>query len=155
MTSLFDGLFALLIKFKNYRTFEKAFNERRKLPPQIILTNKEIFDENDNKENNNNNNNKIEYEYGSWEDGTDFNLNTNNHILICHFNFTIILDNDTRDNLANFKNNLGNKETTDDNNEQKDEIYYEHLLVPNFNENEICILNPANSKDKLFIFQSG
>ena len=152
MTSLFDGLFALLIKFKNYRTFEKAFNERRKLPPQIILTNKEIFDENDNKENNNNNNNKIEYEYGSWEDGTDFNLNTNNHILICHFNFTIILDNDTRDNLANFKNNLGNKETTDDNNEQKDEIYYEHLLVPNFNENEICILNPANSKDKLFIF---
>ena len=147
--SLYDGLFFHLIKFKNYPTFEKAFNERRKLPPQIILTNKEIFNEDDNKENNNN---KIEYEYGSWEDGTDFNLNTNNHILICQFNFTIILDNDTRDDLANFKNNLGNKETTDDNNEQKDEIYYEHLLVPNFNENEICILNPANSKDKLFIF---
>ena len=143
-TSLYDGLFFLSIKFKNYRTFAKAFNERRKLPPQIILTNKEIVDEDDN--------NKIEYEYGSWEDGTEFILNTNNIILLCHFNYTIILDNDTRDDLANFKNNLGNKETTDDNNEQKNEIYYEHLLVPNFNENEICILNPANSKDKLFIF---
>ena len=147
--SLYDGLFFHLIKFKNYPTFEKAFNERRKLPPQIILTNKEIFNEDDNKENNNN---KIEYEYGSWEDGTDFNLNTNNHILLCHFNYTIILDNDTRDDLANYKNDLGNKDTPNDNNEQENEIYYEHLLVPNFNDNEICILNPANSKDKLFIF---
>ena len=54
--------------------------------------------------------------------------------------------------MANYKNDLGNKDTPNDNNEQENEIYYEHLLVPNFNENEICILNPANSKDKLFIF---
>ena len=148
--SIFNGLTFLLIKFKNYRTFEKAFNERRKLPPQIILTNKAKFDEDDNKENNN----KIEYEYGSWEDDTNFILNANNLVLSCHFSYTINLDNETRDDLANYKNDLVNKEAevSNDNIELKNEIYYEHLLVPNFNDNEICILNPANSKDKFLIF---
>ena len=152
--SILTGLIILLKKFEKHRTFEKAFNERKKLPPQIILSNKEIInDDNENKENNNINNIiKEEYKYCSWEDGTNFVLNKDNPILVCYFDYSINLDSETREDLNNYKNNLENKEISNDNNEQKNEKYYEHFLVPNFNDFEICTLNPLNSKDKLFLF---
>ena len=145
--SILTGLIILLKKFEKHRTFEKAFNERKKLPPQIILSNKEIInDDNENKENNNINNIiKEEYKYCSWEDGTNFVLNKDNPIIVCYFDYSINLDSETREDLNNYKNNLENKEISNDNNEQKNEKYYEHFLVPNFNDFEICTLNPLNS----------
>ena len=147
--SMFTGLACLLQKFKHYRTFEKAFNERRKLPPQIILNNnKEAIYDDENKENNNN----YEYKYCSWEDCTDFILNKDNPILECHFNYSVHVDNETREDLENLKKNLEDKETTNGDNVLNNKIYYTHYLVPNFNENEICYLKPINSKDKFLVF---
>ena len=146
--SILSGLIILLHKFENYRTFEKAFNERKKLPPQIILSNKEIIDN----DNDNNNIIKEEYKYSSWEDGTNFVLNKDNPILSCNFDYSINLDSETREDLTNYKNDLENKEISNDNNEQKMKKYYEHFLVPNFNVFEICTLEPTNIKDKLFLF---
>ena len=69
------------------RTFEEAFNERRELPPQIIVVAKVPPNDNNyypiNDIYNENSNGKIEmeYEYCSWEDNTDFVLDKESAIL--------------------------------------------------------------------------
>ena len=48
--------------------------------------------------------------------------------------------------LETYKTNLEN------NKKSTLSTYYTHFLVPNSTENETCLLEPANRKDKFFIF---
>ena len=137
--SIFTGINNLLKKVGNFRTFKEALNERKKSPPQIIVDKNYNFYYG-NKEN------YFEYEYCSWEDNTDFILNENNPVLECKFQFEILLDDETYEDLQTFKANLENEEKS------TFSKYYTHFLVPNCTVYETCILEPANRKDKFFVF---
>jgi len=83
---------------RNYRTIQKAFNERKKLPSQIIV-NKEPDNYNISEE-------YHEYEYFSLQFHTNFNIYYANPILDCHFSYKIIIDDGTREDLERFKDSL-------------------------------------------------
>ena len=133
--SMFTGLICLFRKMKKFRNFKEAFDERRKLPPKIIVSNFEYY--------NAINENNHEYEYCSWEDDTHFDLNVdyeNVHIIECKFNFEIKIDNKTKKDLESFKSSF------------KTPSSYIHFIAPELDNYETCFIVPATSKDKFFIF---
>ena len=151
--TMFIGIKCLLRKMKNFRTFNEAFNERRKIPPQITVTDNE--------------NNCQEYEYCSWEDNSYYFLRNdykNNPILECKFNYEIKIDDTTREDLQSFKKSLeGNEiptetptgtpnETTTDDDSQPTKKYHENFVVPNFKNYETCLIKPTTAKDRFFVF---
>ena len=141
--SMFYGI-NCLIKKVGKRSFNRALNERRILPPKIVLY--KNFENHENE-------NGFEYVYNSWEDNTHFILNKKSPILNCHFNFLIKLEPDTENDLEKYKRNYPNNETpTDDGYTQGNENNYVNYSVPNFKNDEICVLKEANSKDRFFIF---
>ena len=126
------------------RSFNRVLNERRILPPKIVLY--KNFENHENEKG-------FEYVYNSWEDNTHFILNKKSPILNCHFNFLIKLAPDTENDLEKYKRNYPNNETpTDDGYTQGNENNYVNYSVPNFKNDEICVLKEANSKDRFFIF---
>ena len=147
----------LLRKMKSFRSFKEAFNERRKIPPKITVT--------DNK------NNIQEYEYCSWEDNSYFNLRNdykNNPILECEFNYEIKIDDTTREDLETFKKSLDGNEmqtetptetptgtptgTPSDDGFQLTKSYHENFFVPNFKNYETCLIKPTSAKDRFLVF---
>lgn len=131
---------------RNLRTFKEAFNERRKLPPQIIVSDESRY----NKTNENNH----EYEYCSWEDNTNFELKVdyNADIIECQFNFEIKIDDSTKEDLDSFKKSFENNEKPTNNGEHQNKTYYEHFLAPELYNNETCFKQPVTSIERFFVF---
>ena len=124
------------------RTFEEAFNERRKLPPQIIVIakvppNNNYYPINDIYNENSNGKIEMEYEYCSWEDNTDFILDKESSILECQFGFEVNLNKETADDLEIFKKGIKNSSE-----------YYENILCPGFKCYEVCSLKPKKCYEK-------
>ena len=115
--AMFTGIICLFKKMRNLRTFKEAFNERRKLPPQIIVSDESRY----NKTNENNH----EYEYCSWEDNTNFELKVdyNVDIIECQFNFEIKIDDSTKEDLDSFKKSFENNEKPTNNGDHKNKTY--------------------------------
>ena len=141
--TIFNVFIGLSKKSKNMRTFEEAFNERRKLPPQIIVVAKVPPNDNNyypiNDIYNENSNGKIEmeYEYCSWEDNTDFILDKESAILECQFGFEVNLNKETADDLEIFKKGIKNASE-----------YYENILCPGLKCYEVCSLKPKKFYEK-------
>ena len=145
--TIFNIFIGLSKKSKNMRTFEEAFNERRELPPQIIVVAKVPPNDNNyypiNDIYNENSNGKIEmeYEYCSWEDNTDFVLDKESAILECQFGFEVNLNKETADDLEIFKKGIKNASE-----------YYENILCPGFKCYEVCSLNQKNFMKNIYQF---
>ena len=105
--SIFSGFKCLLNKCKNLRTLEEAINERRKLPPKILLEGNPIpsKDEDENKDEIKQNK-TVEFEYCTWEDNTNINLNIEGPIINCDFVLKIKLDKESEEDLESFKKDL-------------------------------------------------
>ena len=146
-TSIFTGLIYLLKKCRNFRTFEEAINERRKLPPLIIINKKTSYQNYYPSSTNDypSGENEIEYEYCTWEDNTDFILDNECSILECQFDLEVNLDKETKDNLELFKKEIENKRTS-----INDDIkYIETVNCPDFNDYETCFLKAQNFFEKI------
>ena len=137
--TIFTGYKCLLKKSKNLRTIEEAINERRKLPPQLIIggyasKTKDTIDEKEEKEFR-----QIEYEYCSWEDITDFTFDKKYPIIECKFELELTYDKEIEEDIESIKGELVDS--------------YQSNYCNNFKENETCFLEHYNpSLYKFFIF---
>ena len=141
--TIFNGLFGLFKRCKKMRCFEEAFNERRKLPPQIIIGAKTTPNDNyytsginDICNEISNERIEIEYEYCSWEDNTDFILNKESPVLECQFSLEVNLDKETENDLDKFKKDI------------KGTNISETVLCPGFKSYEVCVLKPQKLYEK-------
>ena len=132
--TVFTGFKCLLKKCENLRTYEEAINERRKLPPQIVISGTNKSKEDEKAENK-----TIEYEYCSWEDTTDFKLEKTSPYLKCEFILEVNFDKEALDDLEKLKEDLENNSVTNS--------------CSDFQPKETCFLVPPNKAlTKFYIF---
>ena len=135
--TIFTGFKCLLAKCKNLRIYKEAINERRRLPPEIriggyVPKNKDNIDEKDEKELK-----ETDYEYGSWEDSTDFTLSERCPVLNCYFELEVNLDKKTKEDLDSMKGDYEN--------------FYINNFCPNFQNSEKCYLESYNTSLNIFL----
>ena len=137
-TNIFNGFIYIIEIIKYLRIFEEAINERRRLPPKIILS-KNDTNSGDNTNNDQNWKQELEYEYCSWEDNTYFNLTKYSEILKCQLE--VKLNENTKIDIDNLKNDFKNKG-------------YDEVLISfqSFNKNEECFSEYGKCIYKFLIF---
>ena len=130
--TIFTGFQCILKKCKSLRTFEEAIKDRRKLPPQILIEYTPISYQDEQMQKK-----TTEYEYCSWEDITDINLNEDRPIINCFFKLEVNINKESTDDFESFKKDF------EDCNVKK--------LCPGFEEHEKCFRISNNNKFNYFL----